>query len=122
MSNTLDTSLHKILIWMVKTIPIIMAISYVIDDILMYMGIDTVLINYFSGVSLTTLAFLYFASYALKFCPYHRVPLHYIVICNCISFYEYYIGFPIKSVDFLAFQLAVFMSFTLLYIYLKFKS
>lgn len=88
MSNTLDKSLHKILIWMVKTIPIIMAISYVIDDILMYIGIDSVFINYFSGVSFLTLVFLYLTSYALKFCPYHRIPLHYIVLCNIISIYD----------------------------------
>lgn len=122
MSGYLDKSLHKILLFTVKFIPIVMAVSYMADDVLMYFGIDTVLINYFSGISVTSLVFLYLTSYALKFCPYHRVPLHYIVVCNTISIYDYYIGITISDVDFLAMQLAVFMLFTLLYIYLRFKS
>ena len=76
MNNGLDKDLHKLLLYSVKTIPLIIALSYIIDDILMYCGIDSVFINYFSGISFLTLAFLYLTSYALKFCPYHRIPLH----------------------------------------------
>lgn len=122
MNKSLDKYLHKSLIYFVKIIPLIIALSYIIDDILMYIGIDSVFINYFSGVSFLTLIFLYLTSYALKFCPYHRIPLHYIVLCNIISIYDYYIGFPIKDVNLLGFQVGIFMSFTLLYIYLRFKS
>lgn len=122
MNKSLDKYLYKSLIYFVKIIPLIIALSYIIDDILMYIGIDSVFINYFSGVSFLTLVFLYLTSYALKFCPYHRIPLHYIVLCNIISIYDYYIGFPIKDVNLLGFQVGIFMLFTLLYIYLKFKS
>lgn len=113
--------LGKLLIIVTKVIPVIMAISYMIDDILMFFGIDSVFINYFSGISLLSLLYFYLTSYTLKFCKYHRVPLHYIVVCNAISFYDYYIGMPIGDVDFLMLQIAVFMIFTLLYIYLRFK-
>ena len=113
--------LGKLLIIATKVIPVIMAISYMIDDILMFCGIDSVFINYFSGISLLSLLYFYLTSYTLKFCKYHRVPLHYIVVCNAISFYDYYIGMPIKDVNFLMLQIAVFMIFTLLYIYLRFK-
>lgn len=122
MNKSLDKYLYKSLIYFVKIIPLIIALSYIIDDILMYIGIDSVFINYFSGVSFLTLVFLYLTSYALKFCPYHRIPLHYIVLCNIISIYDYYIGFPINDVNLLGFQVGIFMSFTLLYIYLRFKS
>ena len=122
MNKSLDKYLYKALIYFVKIIPLIIALSYIIDDILMYIGIDSVFINYFSGVSFLTLVFLYLTSYALKFCPYHRIPLHYIVLCNIISIYDYYIGFAIKDVNLLGFQVGIFMSFTLLYIYLRFKS
>lgn len=99
-----------------------MAISYITDDILLYCGIDNLFVNYFSGISILTLMYLYLTSYALKFCAYHRIPLHYILVCNIISCYEYYIGFPVKDITYLGMQLAVFMIFVLLYIYLKFKS
>ena len=51
--------LGKLLILFTKVIPIIMAISYIADDILLYYGIDSVFINYFSGISLLTLIYLY---------------------------------------------------------------
>lgn len=121
MNNGLDKDLHKLLIYSVKTIPLIIALSYIIDDILMYCGIDSVFINYFSGISFLTLAFLYLTSYALKFCPYHRIPLHYMIMCNIISLYDYYIGFPINDINVLGLQVGIFMLFTLLYIYLRFK-
>lgn len=113
--------LGKLLIIATKIIPIIMAISYIIDDILMFYGIDSVFINYFSGISLLSLVYFYLTSFALKFCKYHRIPLHYIIVCNAISFYDFYIGMPVSDVNFLMFQIAVFMIFTLFYIYLKFK-
>ena len=121
MNNSLDKDLHKLLLYSVKTIPLIIALSYIIDDILMYCGIDSVFINYFSGISFLTLAFLYLTSYALKFCPYHRIPLHYMIVCNIISLYDYYIGFPINDINVLGLQVGTFMLFTLLYIYLRFK-
>lgn len=121
MNNNLDKYLHKALIYSVKVIPPVIAVSYIIDDILMYFGIDSIFINYFSGISFLTLAFLYLTSYALKFCPYHRVPLHYMVVCNAISIYDYYIGVPISDINILGLQVGVFMLFTLLYIYLKFR-
>jgi len=113
--------LGKLLILFTKVIPIVMAISYIADDILLYYGIDSVFINYFSGISLLTLIYLYLTSYTLKFCAYHRIPLHYIIVCNAISFYDYYVGFPVEDITYLGMQLAVFMIFMLLYIYLKFR-
>lgn len=93
--------LGKLLIIATKVIPIIMAISYIIDDILMFYGIDSVFINYFSGISLLSLVYFYLTSFTLKFCKYHRIPLHYIIVCNVISFYDFYIGIPISDVNFL---------------------
>ena len=117
--HTKDIYLRKLLLLAVKEIPVVMAVSYIIDDILMYFGIDSLFVNYFSGVSFTTLVFLYLASYALKFCSYHRVPLHYIVVSNAISCYDYYIGIPISNINLLGLQIAVFMIAVLVYIYLK---
>lgn len=114
--------LGRLLIIATKVIPVIMALSYMLDDILMFYGIDSVFINYLSGISLFTLLYLYLTSYALKFCKYHRVPLHYIVVCNVISFYDYYIGIPVNDVNYLMLQVAIFNLFTLLYVYYKVKN
>jgi hypothetical protein len=115
-------TLCRLLIIATKVIPVIMALSYMLDDILMFYGIDSVFINYLSGISLLPLLYFYLTSYALKFCRYHRVPLHYIVVCNAISFYDYYIGIPIDNVNYLMLQIAVFNLFTLLYIYYKVRN
>ena len=114
--------LCRLMIIATKVIPVIMALSYMADDILMFYSIDSVFINYLSGISLLTLLYLYLTSYALKFCRYHRVPLHYIVVCNAISFYDYYIGIPIDDVNYLMLQIAVFNLFTLLYVYYRVRN
>ena len=55
------------------------------NTICAYYEIDTIWMSYVGGTSILTLMFLYLASYVFKFCEYHRMFLHYIVICNIID-------------------------------------
>ena len=112
---------HKMLIISTKVIPILLAFSFAICCILVYCGIDITAAHYFSGISILTIMPLYQLSYVLKFCEYHRIPLHYIIVCNTIACYDTYVGIPVKDMQYLIFQLSIFILFVLLYIYLKFK-
>lgn len=59
-----------------------------------YYEIDTIWMSYVGGTSVLTLMFLYLSSYVFKFCEYHRMFLHYIVVCNVIDTIDVYYGLP----------------------------
>ena len=74
-----------------------------------YFEIDTEWMNYVGGTSVLKLIFIYLASYVFKFCEYHRMFLHYVVVCNIISTIDVYVGIPVGDVHFL--MLHLFLAF-----------
>lgn len=89
--------LHKIELILLKFIPMLLAFISLSNTILSYFNIDSALFSYIGGVSLLPLIFLYLSSYVFKFCEYHRMFLHYVVITNLINIYDYYIGVPVND-------------------------
>lgn len=75
----------------------IMAALHLASTALFYFGIDLEILSYLGGVSFLTLGFLYLSSYVFKFCAYHRMSLHYIVVNNLISVYDTYMGIPVSD-------------------------
>lgn len=90
--------LHKITIGVLKIIPMLLALTTLLNQILSYFGIDLEVLGYIGGVSLLPIIFLYLASYCFHFCNYHRMFLHYVVVCDILTLIDYYIGIPISSV------------------------
>lgn len=119
MERGLDKYLYKLFIGVIKAIPMLLAFNFAIMTILAYYEIDIFIFHYLGGVSFLTLVFLYLASYTLKFCSYHRVPLHYIVVSNLFALYSTYSGFPEEDSSYIQFQAAIFILFVLLYIIKK---
>lgn len=75
-------------------------------------------------MSLLPLIYFYIASYRCKFCEYHRMFLHYIVVNNVLTIYDYYIGIPISADYLLDLHLiiAAICLFIILYLKLKHES
>lgn len=73
------------------------------------------------GVSILLLAFLYLSSYTFKFCEYHRMFLHYIVVTNVISTIDLYYEFSMSAREELSLYLTVagIFAFIILYLYVK---
>lgn len=90
----------KLLILFLKVIPMILAGMAFANTILAYYGLDREWMHYVGGTSVLTLIFLYLASYVFKFCEYHRMFLHYIVICNIINIIDYHYGIPVGDGNF----------------------
>lgn len=90
--------LHKLTIGTFKVIPMLLAVTTLLNQTLSFFNIDWEILGFVGGVSLLPMIFLYLASYCFKFCSYHRMFLHYVVICDIITLYDYYIGIPISSV------------------------
>lgn len=115
--------LYKIELLLLKTIPILMAICSVSNSILSYLDIEVVLLNYIGGVSILPLLFLYLSSYVFKFCEYHRMFLHYLLITDIINVYDYHIGLPLDDLKYLCLHMIItaISLFIILYLYIKKK-
>lgn len=92
--------LYKAELLLLKFIPMLLALLYFLNTVLPYCDIDCRIFNYLGGLSLIPMIFLYVSSYVFKFCFYHRIFLHYIVINYAISVYDEYIGINIDNFNY----------------------
>ena len=113
--------LYKVTVIVLKILPMLLAFITLLNSILSYFNIDLVILSYIGGVSLITILFIYIVSYIFKFCEYHRIFLHYIVVTCIINIIDLYIGIPINDLEYLCLQMIVagISLFIILYCYLK---
>lgn len=113
--------LHKITIGVLKIIPMLLALTTLLNQILSYFGIDLEVLGYLGGVSLLPMIFLYLASYCFQFCNYHRMFLHYVVVCDILTLIDYYIGIPVSALLMLLIYLSIagIALFIILYLHQK---
>jgi hypothetical protein len=84
--------LYKIEIGLLKILPMLIALIYFTNSILAQCEIDVPILSYIGGMSIIPIIFIYISSYVFKFCSYHRMFLHYIVLVDVINVYDYYVG------------------------------
>ena len=92
-NDLLQKSLYKIELYIIKVIPYILALFYLVNTVLSYFYIDIPLISYIAGVSLLPLLFFYITSFVFRFCIYHRLPIYYIFTNWLITVADYYLDF-----------------------------
>lgn len=99
----------------------VMAFICLLNSILSVFDIDLPVLSYIGGVSILTLIFLYLSSYVFRFCEYHRIFLHYIVVTWILNTIDLYIGIPIGDFQYLVLQLIIagIALFIILYLYVK---
>lgn len=78
-------SLHRLLLICVKYLPILISFFYLLNVVLYCCGVDTCVISIISGTSILTLVFMYICSALFKFCFYHRMFIHYILLNNVLN-------------------------------------
>jgi hypothetical protein len=93
----LDKYLYKIELYVLKIIPMLLALCSFLNTTLFYFGINLPILTYIGGVSFLTLGFLYLSSYVFKFCGYHRMFLHYILVVNIISYIDMEFGIEVSN-------------------------
>lgn len=119
MEANLSLKLVKIFRVYLKVLPIILAITSFANCFLSYLGFQFKI--YAHIFFFLIISFIYVASYVLKFCEYHRISLHYIVIIYIINCYDYYIGIPINYIElFMMYSMITFLAI-IVGIYLKLK-
>ena len=95
---------------------------YLANTILSYFCIDLPILSTIGGMSLLPLAFFYLSSYVFKFCAYHRMFLHYIVVSDIWSYLDYWSGgFPCSDRDYLIIHLTIAGLFMYLVLYFKLR-
>lgn len=110
--------LYKIELIYVKYSPILCALGLLIGNILAYFDIYIDIIGgYLYSVSLLTVGHMYNSSYTYKFCKYHRIVIHYIVVNNITNAYDYYIGIPCSDKNLLITNLILAGTFLFLILY-----
>lgn len=119
--ENLSKALYKIELYLLKVIPMIMAALCLANTTLFYFGIDATILTYIGGVSFLTLGFLYLSSYVFKFCAYHRMFLHYIVVVNILSYIDLEYGIPLSDFNLFIMYTSIAAIFMFLIIYLKVK-
>lgn len=113
--------LHKVLLILLKYIPIIIGLGYMLNTILLFFGIDLAIISLFTGLSVLPWLFIFISSFVFKFCLYHRIFLYYILIIDTINWIDYLIGIPISTLTILAVEaiIAGIALITTLILYVK---
>ena len=115
--ESLSRVLYKAVIVAIKVIPILIATLFLVRSILSCIEVDVTWLSYLCGMSLIPLLFMYLVSYAFKFCTYHRMFLHYIVVNDTINYIDYYIGIPLQYHELLRLHIIIAGIFLLLIIY-----
>ena len=120
-ARCLRSKQYKLLLVLLKYIPILISLVYVLNTFATYVGIDIPAANNIAGMSLLTWIFVYIVTIVFKFCIYHRMFLYYILIVDIINIIDYYIGIPISD-----FQLLMLHSiitgisiFIILFLYIR---
>lgn len=88
---------YKLLIIVLKFIPMLTALCYMSSTIFNYFGYNIEPLSNIGGMSLLTWIFIYLASVVFKFCSYHRMFLWYILIDDLFNIIDYYWSIPIST-------------------------
>jgi hypothetical protein len=115
----MEETCHKILLIILKYIPFIIAIIYFTSSILHCFGIRCYLLGNLFFLSPITALFILVASFAFRFCIWHRLPIYYSLILHGIACLDYYCSIPITSNIMLFIYLLITIIFILVGMYLK---
>lgn len=111
----------KLQLKVVKFLPMLIALIYILNTILLYLGISTTFLSLLGGISILPLISFYISSYAFKFCNYHRMFLHYIATSDAFNWIDNLIGIPVSNYVYFIILITLFgiTCFIALFMFLK---
>lgn len=95
-AKSIDKRWYKVTLGLLKVIPMLLVTCDALNTLTCLLGYDLVVFSFIGGVSFLTLVFLYLVSYVFRFCVYHRMFLHYVLVNNIISTLEFTVGLPVS--------------------------
>lgn len=112
---------YKLLLVLLKVIPMLLAACYFLNTVFGYLGIPVGGLCMIGGVSFLTLAFLYLSSFVFGFCIYHRMFLHYVLVTDALNAADAYIGLPLSDRGIFSLYMIVAGIFLFLILYYRQK-
>lgn len=113
---------HKSFLLILKYIPYIISIVYIISTIGGFFGLNLVGLGYIFSMSFSSWLFMLLASFIFKYCVIHRLPLYYIALNDVLNITDYYIEIPVETATLFKIHLLVIFGFISLYTYLYVKN
>lgn len=99
----MNKDLYKIELFLLKLLPIIMAISFIIAQygacFQINEGLTLIIqiVSHYLGLVIAPLAFMYISSYLFHFCNYHRMFIHYVATMELMNVTNWYFKIPISN-------------------------
>jgi hypothetical protein len=93
MDNSIRPRYYKVVLLLIKFIPMLIALCYGANSLLAYFDKQLDILGYL--VSYLFIILLYLLSYVFRFCAYHRMFIHYILSIDILNTIDYYIGLPL---------------------------
>lgn len=112
---------YRVALLLVKYVPEIIAILYLIMLILSCFGINLVLLSSIASLSLLPAICLISFSILFKFCIWHRLPIYYVLFQNLINGIDFYLEIPVSNLWMLFIYLLITGIFILIGVWLKNK-
>ena len=117
--ESLSKTLYRVVLYSVKVIPIVISGIYLLNTVLSYFNIDLELFSYV--VQFLFIGQMYATSYAFKFCAWHRMFIHYILIILVLNIIDYHIGIPLSDKGMLTLYIIIATVCMFFILYLKMK-
>ena len=117
----IEKNLYKLELIFIKILPLGIALCYLLNTVLLYFGIDAVILSYIGGMSILPTAFILISSFVFKFCIYHRLPIYYIIVSDIFNYIDFYIGIPITTRDLFILNMLIAGIFIVLIVFTKAK-
>ena len=115
--KSVNKSAYKMLLIVIKIIPMLLALCAALNMFFDFFGIDSRLLSYIGGISFLPLLLLYLISIVFRYCRYHRMFLHYILVTNILAYLDYSVGLPIADKSLFMLHLIVLCIFLFLVLY-----
>ena len=93
----LRSSNYKILLLILKYIPAMTALCYMMNTLFSCVGLSFEPLSNIAGMSLFTWIFVYLSSIVFEFCTYHRLFLWYIFADDILNITDYYWEIPVST-------------------------
>lgn len=121
-NSSLNKVYYKLFIVILKYIPMIIALCYVLNTMIAMFGIYIEPLSNIAGMSLFTWIFLYIATYVFRFCIYHRMFLWYILVDDILNIVDYYYKLPIETENVVMMHNSIIGIFLFIILFLYAKS
>lgn len=119
MEAQLNKSLYKIFLILLKYLPFLIGLVYLICAIIGLFGVTPTILPTIFYLSPVTIIVWIIASIIFKCCIWHRLPLYYCIVVQSISTFDYYSSVVVTNCLLLLIYLIVTIIFILLGMYLK---